>query len=130
MNSTEHQESEFVISEEWSDSLSKDAVCILVSKDEEEQAFDLSYSFEYLGLLLELFPVFLKNFEFYSFEVDQKDQTGPKKVKTNIRQDEFLKEHFLTDLTELGQAIHDRISNWNKRYMGMSFNQRRLIVKS
>ena len=112
----------FLITRDFTNGFSKEALCILVSKDQEEQASELSYSFEYLGLILELFQVFSNNFEFYSFSAPT-GEASSKKIKMNIRQDDFLREHHLTELTELGKVIHQRISEWNKRYMGMSFNQ-------
>ena len=101
-------------------SFSKEDLCILVSDKEDEQAHRLSYSFEYLGLILELFDVFRTNFEYFSFSIN-----NSKKVKLNVRQDDFLKEHSLTELTQIGKIIHSRITDWTERYKGMSFGQGR-----
>ena len=82
----------------------------------------MSYSFEYLGLILELFPVFTKNSNFYCFEL-KKDNEQSKKVKLDIRQDKFLIQNEIVELSDIGKAWHSRISEWNQKFMGMSFNK-------
>ena len=108
--------------------MSSNEICILVSKDEEERAHWLSYSFQYLKLIMEIFPVFLENSKFYTFNASI-GESSFKKIKMDIRQDDFLKDNSLTDLTEIGKAIHGRISDWNNRYMGMSFNKSNFFKK-
>lgn len=108
----------YLIEQSFSQSYSNKDLCVLVASNKEERGQHLGYSFEYLGLLLELFPVLSRSVGFYGFELG-KGQSNAQKVKLDVRQDDFLSQNELVDLSEIGKSLHTRISSWDDKYTGM-----------
>lgn len=101
----------------------------IVSTDSEERASLVSYNFDYLGLILELFDCFKPRKQFYTVELSGKGGNGAsgKKVKFDPRNDDFFREFAAEDLPSAGENIYHRVSEWQQKFNEMGFNQGKSI---
>lgn len=119
---TEYQKSEYLTDEIYKLNTNPRDLLFIISTDKEEAPSLLSYNFDYLGLILELFECFKPEGSFYSVEI--KDSTsGTKKIKIDPRNDEFFCEFALEDLPCVGENIYNRVTKWQQKFNEMGFNQ-------
>lgn len=86
----------------------------------------MSYSFDYLGVIIEVFSFFKSIPNFYSSEININSEK--KTFKLNPRTDNFFIDHHLTDMQSLGPKIFERINQWQKQFSEMGLDKCKHIM--